>query len=182
MVPVPERLTHGGKFELLPVHSDCIAGLSEAVFESKEELIPWMSWCRPDYGISDTTQWVESRSEAWERGKEYSFVIADRWSNQIIGTCGLNHLNEINLFANLGYWVRTSRTREGAATEANRLFSEFGFSAVKLVRIEVVVAVGNFASEKVAKKVGALREDLLRNRLVHNGEVRDAHMFSLVRS
>jgi ribosomal-protein-serine acetyltransferase len=180
MVPVPERLSSGGIFELLPVHLDCIADLSEAEIESKEELIPWMRWCLPDRGISDTTQWVESRSEAWERGKAYSFLISDRLSSQIVGTCGLDHLDEVNLFANLGYWVRTSRTREGAATEATRLLSEFGFSAVKLVRIEIVIAVGNFASEKTAEKAGAMREGLLRNRLIHNGEVRDAYMFSLV--
>jgi RimJ/RimL family protein N-acetyltransferase len=180
MVPVPERLAHGGKFELLPVYSDCIADLFEAEIESIEELVPWMHWCHPNRSISDTTQWVESRSEAWERRKAYSFLIADRRSSQIVGTCGLDHLDEVNHFANLGYWVRTSRTRESAATEATRLLSEFGFSAVELVRIEIVVAVGNIASERVAVKVGALREGLLRNRLTQRGEVRDAYMFSLV--
>ena len=46
--------------------------------------------------------------------------------------------------------------------------------------IEIMVAVGNIASERVAVKVGALREGLLRNRLTQGGEVRDAYMFSLV--
>jgi ribosomal-protein-serine acetyltransferase len=180
MVTLPERLTKGGKFELLPVYSDCIAGLFEAVVESKEELSPWMHWCHPEYSLSEAEQWVESRSEAWERGKEYSFVIVDPRSNQIVGNCGLDHVHETHLFANLGYWIRTSRTREGAATEATQLLSEFGFSVLNLVRIEILVSTGNLASQRVAEKAGALREGLLRNRLIHRGEVRDAYMFSLL--
>jgi ribosomal-protein-serine acetyltransferase len=113
-------------------------------------------------------------------GKEFSFLIVDPRSNQIVGNCGLDHVHETHRFANLGFWVRTSRTRQGGATEATELLSEFGFSALNLARIEIVVAVGNFASQRVAEKAGALREGLLRNRLVHRGAVRDAYMFSLL--
>ena len=180
MVTVPDRLTKGGKFDLLPVHSDCIPGLFEAIFESKEHLSPWMHWCHPDYSINETQLWVESRSDAWEQGREYSFLIVDPRSNQIVGNCGLDHVHETHRFANLGFWVRTSRTRQGAATEATQLLSEFGFSALNLARIEIVVAVGNFPSLRVAEKAGALREGLLRNRLIHRGAPRDAYMFSLL--
>ena len=51
-----------------------------------------------------------------------------------------------------------------------------------LVRIEIVVAVGNFSSQRAAEKAGAYREGLLRNRITHRGEVGDAYMFSLVPS
>jgi RimJ/RimL family protein N-acetyltransferase len=180
MVTVPERLTKGGKFELLPAYSDCVAGLFEAVVESKEQLSPWMHWCHPDFSVDEAKQWVDSRSQAWAQGKEYSFLIVDAHSNEIMGSCGLDHVHETHRFANLGYWIRTSRTGEGAAAEATRLLSEFGFSALKLVRIEILVAVGNLASLRVADKAGALREGLLRKRLVHRGEVRDAYMFSMV--
>src|SRR5208282_2625980 len=75
-----------------------------------------------------------------------------------------------------------TRTREGAATEAIRLLVDFGFATLGLVRIEIVVAVGNFSSQRAAEKAGAYREGLLRNRITHRGEVRDAYMFSLVPS
>jgi RimJ/RimL family protein N-acetyltransferase len=83
-------------------------------------------------------------------------------------------------FCNLGYWIRTSRIREGAATEAIRLLAQFGFSTLQLVRIEIVVAAGNLASQKAAEKAGAMREGLLANRLIHREEIRDAYLFSLV--
>jgi len=177
---MPERLTNGGRFELLPVHPACVAELFDAVAESKNEISPWMEWCHADYSANETKQWVESRSEAWEQGKEYSFLTLDAQSKQVLGTCGFNDVHARHRFANLGYWIRTSRTREGAATEAIRLLVDFGFANLGLVRMEIVVAVRNFSSQRAAEKSGAYREGLLRNRITLRGEVGDAYMFSLV--
>jgi hypothetical protein len=41
MLTVSERLTNGGRFELLPVHTACVAELFDAVAESKNEISPW---------------------------------------------------------------------------------------------------------------------------------------------
>jgi RimJ/RimL family protein N-acetyltransferase len=59
---------------------------------------------------------------------------------------------------------------------------DFGFATLGLIRIEIVVAVGNFGSQRAAEKAGAYREGLLRNRIVQRGEARDAYMFSLIPS
>jgi RimJ/RimL family protein N-acetyltransferase len=74
------------------------------------------------------------------------------------------------------------RTRKGAATEAIRLLARSGFGTLGLVRIKILVAVGNFASQRAAEKAGVRREGLLRNRVIHRGELRDAYMFSLIPS
>src|SRR3990172_4536404 len=97
-----------------------------------------------------------------------------------LGGCGLNGIGEYK-FANLGYWVRTSRTKQGVATAATLLLARFGFDELKLNRIEIVVATGNYASQRVAEKAGATREGVLRNRLILKGKpVVDAVMFSLI--
>jgi len=49
-----------------------------------------------------------------------------------------------------------------------------------LLRIEIVAAVDNIPSQRVAEKAGARREGVLRNRLFINGESLDAVLFSLV--
>jgi ribosomal-protein-serine acetyltransferase len=180
MITVPERITKAGKVELLPVLSDCASDLFEAVEESRREISPWMHWCHPDYSIADTRQWVSSCATAWEQGESYGFLIRDAATKQVLGTCGIDRIHPVHRFANLGYWIRTSRTREGAATEATGLLAEFGFLTLKFMRIEIVVDVDNLASQKVAEKVGALREGLLRNRVKGRGEFRDAYMYSLV--
>jgi len=90
-------------------------------------------------------------------------------------------INRIHRFGNLGYWVRTSATRRGVATEAVRQAVAFAFRNTDLVRLEIVSAVGNGPSQRVAERAGAVREGVLRHRLLLRGEPVHAVMYSLVR-
>lgn len=60
----------------------------------------------------------------------------------------------------MGYWVRTSQTRRGIATAAVRLIARFGFEDLGLRRLELLIATDNFASRRVAEKVGARLEGI----------------------
>ncbi len=93
---------------------------------------------------------------------------------------GLNFFNRVHQMANLGYWVRTSAVGRGTATLAACLVARFGFAQLGLHRIEILAAVDNIASQRVAEKVGAVREGVLRKRLLINGESHDAVMLSLL--
>jgi len=77
---VPERLTNGERFEFLPVHTACVAELFDAIAESKNEISPWMERCHCDYSANETKQSVDSRSQAWEQVKKYSFLTLDAQS------------------------------------------------------------------------------------------------------
>jgi RimJ/RimL family protein N-acetyltransferase len=66
------------------------------------------------------------------------------------------------------------------ATRAARLAARFGFEELKLIRIEIVAAAGNLASQRVAEKVGAVREGVMRNGLFIHGAAHDAVLTSLV--
>lgn len=152
----------------------------EAARESISEISPWMSWCHPDYSIEESATFVLSRDDAWAHQVDYSFVITDSETGTFLGSVGLNYFNRDHLFANLGYWVRTSRTRRGAATTATILTARFGLRDLGLQRIEIVVAVANKASQRVAEKAGARKEGVLRNRLSIHGQPHDAVMYSLI--
>lgn len=79
---------------------------------------------------------------------------------------------------NLGYWVRSDCCRQGVATQAAQLLWQFGIETVGLNRLEIVVAVGNVASRRVAEKVGAVYEGVQRSRLMVGDVIHDAHMFA----
>ena len=173
------RLTDGVVL-LRPYGSGDVERLYQAARESVTEMSPWMPWCHADYSIEESRAWVESRAEAWEKGTDYDFAITDARDGSFLGGCGLSHIDQANQIADLGYWVRTSRTKRGMASAAVRLLARFGFEKLKLNRIEIVAAVGNKASQRVAEKVGARREGILRNRIVVRDRVYDAVMFSLI--
>lgn len=172
--------TDDGRLLLRPAGIEDASALYEAVRASMDELMPWMDWCRPGYTIDDTKKWLRKLPEQWQEGQSFGFAIVDAASGQILGSCGLGHINSSYRIANLGYWVRSDRTGEGIATEAARQVAQFGFRELGLVRIEIVAAVENWASRRVAEKTGAHFEGILRKRLKIGDKNVDAAMHSLV--
>ena len=154
--------------------------LYEAVRESIAEVSPWLPWCHENYSIEDSREFVGTRGKSAADGEWYSFGVFERESGRFLGGVGLNFINRVHMMANLGYWVRTSSVGRGVATSATRLAARFGFEELGLQRIEIVAAVENIASQRVAEKAGAVREGVVRKRLLIRGESQDAMMFSLV--
>ena len=156
------------------------AGLFEAARESVAEVHPWLPWCRPGYTLAEAEEWARTRSALAASGEAYDFVIAGE-DGRFLGACGINQINRMHRFANLGYWLRTSATGRGLATQAVRLAADFAFRETDLVRLEIVCAVGNARSQRVAERAGAVREGVLRRRLVLHETPVDAVLYSLVR-
>lgn len=168
-----------GTISLRPYTTADADELYEAVRESISELAPWMPWCHAGYSMEETRQWLSMRDEAWTSGQDYGFRIADARSDRFLGGVGLNQIN-VHRAANLGYWIRTGATGRGVATRATRLLARFGLEELNLVRIEIVAAVGNLASQRVAEKAGAVREGLMRKGLLMHGVAYDAVLSSLI--
>jgi RimJ/RimL family protein N-acetyltransferase len=103
-------------------------------------------------------------------------------SGEFVGGCGLNQISRLNKLCNLGYWVRQSRQRAGAATAATLALRDLAFASLGLARVELVVAVGNDASVAVANKVGATQECVAEHRLQLHGKATAAHVFSFINS
>jgi RimJ/RimL family protein N-acetyltransferase len=170
-----------GVVVLRPPTEGDIDEIFAAVRESLAEVVPWMAWCHPDYQRVETAEWVRATEQAWANETDYPFAIFDRATGGLLGTCGLNAIDRLNRWANLGYWVRTSATRRGVATRAATLVAGFGFRELGLDRVEILAAIGNEPSQQVAANLGAVREGVLRRRL-RVGEIsHDAVVFSLIR-
>jgi RimJ/RimL family protein N-acetyltransferase len=154
--------------------------LYAAVRESYDEVSPWMVWCRADYSLETAATWIRSTANGRETGTSYEFGVFDA-HGAFAGVCGINHINTVDRFANLGYWCRTSLSHQGITPEAVRAVAAWTFANTDLNRLEIVVAVGNYRSQRVAEKVGAHREGVLRKRMMVGGLPSHAVMFSIVR-
>jgi ribosomal-protein-serine acetyltransferase len=173
-------LTAGDEYRLVPFDVSFTEALFEAVHESRDELIRFMSWYSPGYSIEDARRWLQARErERFER-RSYDFAITDARNGELIGGCGIDRIQIKNRQGNLYYWVRTSRTHKGAATAAATAIASFGLATLHLIRLEIVVAETNYAGQSIAEKIGASREIRLPNRLVVEGKILHAYLFSLV--
>ena len=140
-----------------------------------------MAWCHESYSLTEAQQWVAVQEDLAKQGMAYEFAIFDE-GGCFLGGCGINQINKANRFANLGYWVRTSATGRGVAPAAVRRVTEYAFQETDLIRLEIVCAARNTRSQRVAEKVGAVREGVLHSRLFLPTGPSDAVMYSLLRS
>ena len=88
------------------------------------------------------------------------FGFATTRDDTFLGVCSLSHIHPVYHFCNLGYWIRSSRRGQGLAGRAARLAARFAFERLNLIRVEIVIAAENTASQKAAEKIGAHREGI----------------------
>jgi RimJ/RimL family protein N-acetyltransferase len=164
-----------------PYRLDDAQAIWSAARESLPELQLWMPWCHANYSIEESRSWLAVQVPAFHNRTTFEFAITSD-DGTYLGGCGLNQIDALNQRANLGYWVRSSAAGRGVATAATQLTRDWGFANTDLVRIEVLIAVGNVASRRVAEKSGAVYEGTLRRRLLVHGTRHDAAMYAFIRT
>ena len=170
-----------GRLLLRPPASTDRDTVFAAVMESKDVVGRWMDWCKPDYVLGDTETWLTDCERHWARADgERTFAMFDADSSEFLGCAGMNQFNRVHHFANLGYWVRQSRHRQGIATRSVQSIVAYGFGELKLTRLEIVAPETNAASRGVAQKVGAAFECIARNRVIVHGRPQPAAVYSLI--
>lgn len=154
--------------------------LADAVLESVATLAPWMPWATGQLSLDDALAWIAVCEKGWADRTRFEFGIFDRGSGVFVGACGLNQINELHAFCNLGYWVRQACQGQGVASAAVRMLADFAWAELPLQRLEIVVGVGNVASLRAARKAGAFEEGIARKRIRLDQRWVDAHMLSLI--
>ena len=153
--------------------------MTAAVLESIATVGRWLPWCHAGFCEQTALDWFATCRESLASGSAHEFGIFSG-GGELLGGAGLNAIEQGHRYGNLGYWVRQSAQRRGIALRAVRALVPYAFQTLGLQRVEIVVAVGNTASENLARKYGALLECVARNRLHLHGHAVAASVFSLV--
>jgi ribosomal-protein-serine acetyltransferase len=181
--PVAAVTLSEGAVLLRPWESRDESPLFEAARESIETVGRWLPWLTEGYARADSAAWIRASAEAWKAGQEYRFAIVECSANErLLGAVGLNRIDRVHGMANLGYWVRATATGRGIATSAARLAARFALANLNMARVEILTADANDASRKVAEKLGAHYEGMLRDRLRHGDGMIAARLYCLVRA
>ncbi len=167
---------------LRPFQVEDAGQLFIAVRESLTELKPWMSWAHDGYSQEEADRFIRITRARWEERTLFAFAIVDADNGDVLGGCSLSNKHPVYHYCNVGYWVRTSRHGGGIAGRAAKLAARYGFEHTWIIRAEIVMAVGNEKSWRVAEKIGAHYEGILHNRMVVGKAIYDAHMYSLLPS
>jgi 8-oxo-dGTP diphosphatase len=93
------------------------------------------------------------RITAMREGRAVPMILEDRRDGAPLGAIDLMVDRQANT-AQLGYWLRRDRWRDGLMTEAVRRMVRLAFRTLKLDRVVADVMAENTGSEKVLEKLG----------------------------
>lgn len=169
------------RFVLRPFRRRDAEALVEGVHDSLPELSEWLPWAHRRYGRSDAVRFIRDSMAAWSEGRAYDFAIRSRDDGRThLGNVSVWHTSRREQAGEIGYWVRTTATGQGIATEAAGRILQVAFEELELHRITLRIATGNAASERVAEKLGFLREGLLRKEVLVGGEWLDHSLWGML--
>jgi RimJ/RimL family protein N-acetyltransferase len=155
--------------------------ISDAVAESYDELKRWMPWAKEPQSAGDSEGHCRAMQARWHAREELDFCFVRKSDGLLVGKGGLHTIDWSLPKFELGYWVRSSCTRLGLATEAARGLAEMARRSLGAVRLEIASDARNTASRKVAEKAGFELEGVRRrSRRDVAGELADSCMYARV--
>jgi len=157
------------------------AAVFHAIKHSYAEISPWLDWLTPHYSLKDAEKFIKRQIQNWHDGLEYTFAIKNH-SGDFLGTIALHIYDRQNDVASVGYWIDSRYSGQGNCSQALRLLVNNTLRLLHLIRIEIIVATTNYASQKVALNAGAVFEAVLKHRIRINGKATDANIYAFTQS
>jgi [ribosomal protein S5]-alanine N-acetyltransferase len=114
-------------------------------------------------------------------GSGVRLAIERTTDGQFIGWCALSSWNPAYRSAMIGYCLTETAWGHGFATETAGAVLQWAFATLDLNRVQSGADTRNRASERVLEKLGFVREGVLREACIVNGEVSDDSVYGLLR-
>jgi len=108
-------------------------------------------------------------------------AIAERSSNQLVGTIGFHTVSPENRSAELAYDLSPPWWGKGIASQMCEVMVQWAHAHVGLLRVQATVLTSNSRSIEVLQRCSFKREGLLRSYRVVRGRPSDFWMYSHVR-
>ena len=158
-----------------------VDNVADAVLSSLPELEKYLPWAHGGYSRDDAAAYIRDSIQSWKERKAFDFSIRLRSDPDThLGNISIWHVSRLARTGEIGYWIRTDRTTNGIATEATEALMRLGFDLLAMHKIVLRIAVGNRASERVAEKLGFVREGVLREELLIRGTWTDHTLYSIL--
>jgi RimJ/RimL family protein N-acetyltransferase len=138
----------------------------------------WMPWAA-GYTRDKALRWCTEEAYR-DPVREANFVIVPATTGRLAGVIGISRADWDTGVAETGYWMGPADRRHGYVTEALREIARYAFG-LGLYRLELLAAVGNDASQRVAERAGFTREGVLRRARPIPGGRSDMVLFSLLK-
>ena len=122
--------------------------------------------------------WLDMYEQGRRDGTREAFAIVDSADGSFLGVAVVPGIDRVTRTAELGYVVAPAARGRGVATHALRLLTEWAFSELDALRLELMISADNDASKRVAARCGYVREGVLRSLHFKQGLREDTEIWS----
>jgi len=128
-------------------------------------------------GLERFIAWTDRQRAA---GQSICFAVVPRGSDTAIGVFQLRSLDSGFGVAEWGFVMASDFWGDGLFGDGARLIIDFAIDVIGSRRLEARVAVKNTRGNAALRKLGAVREGLLRKSFLRNGEFLDQSLWTIL--
>jgi ribosomal-protein-alanine N-acetyltransferase len=153
------------------------AALREA---SRKFLVPWEpTWPSDDLTRGAFRRRLKRYAEDQRSDLAYAFLIFRAEDSAMVGGLTVANIRRgVAQAGSIGYWIGAPFARKGYMTAALRALMSYGFSTLRLHRLEAACIPNNAASIRLLEKTGFKREGYAREYLCINGVWQDHLLYA----
>lgn len=150
--PDPLLLPAGGALlrPLRPADRDALHAAAQAEDIGAYTSIEW------PFTTEAAERLIADARRDWHAGAAARFAILDGRGEELVGTASLLHIFPERSDAEIGYWLGERGRGRGLARAATVALRDWGFGALRLDRLHLLVDLDNAASHAVARGAGFL--------------------------
>lgn len=154
--------------------------LKEAIDSSLPELVQWMPWAATEPSpLESIAERIDKFRRAFDEGRDWTYGVFDAAETRVIGGSGLHRRAEPRRLE-IGYWIRSSDTGRGLATEAAAALAAAAFRLHDVDAVEIRCDPRNAASAAIPRRLGFRHQQTLREEgTAPDGSPRDTMVWLL---
>ncbi|MBC9725893.1 GNAT family N-acetyltransferase [Streptomyces sp. TRM68367] len=125
--------------------------------------------------------WIAEWRQEWGEERRIQWAVADAATDGLLGRVALRDIALDEGLAEVAYWTVPAARGQGVAARATTALARWALDEVGFHRLELVHAVGNQPSCRVAAKCGFALEGTKRSAALHPDGWHDMHLHARVR-
>ena len=132
--------------------------------------------------LEEEKKWVRSQPTKRRKKQGFTFVVIDKNTKELLGTCGIVELDSKNSNCEVGYWLAKKYWSKGYASGFFKLLLHYCFDNLKLNKAYAHTADFNARSQGLLRKHGFKQVGTLRKHVKFDDKLTDVIYFDLLRS
>jgi ribosomal-protein-serine acetyltransferase len=157
---------------------DDVEVIFNTIDNERSYLEKWLPFVKLTREISFTLGFVEN----YLNSDKTDLTCAIYFQHQFAGIIGLKDTDLYNKKTEIGYWLSESFQHRGIITHSCNSLINYAFNGMNLNRVQLKAATGNLKSQRVAERLGFVKEGIERDGELHSYGFVDLVVYSLLKA